>query len=803
MKNKKLLTLSLSLLLLASCGANEPSVIVKNEAEDTSSSEVTSSYAITVVQGDKVYLEGLPSEGVAGTTYTFSVSLKRGYHFNDKVTISTVDEATQVQVNEVEGKYSFTMPSAAIKVELDIGETDFTINYQDVPFVEAVYLEDNDSDGNLVSVHSAVAGTNLKFKAEESEDYSFSYIKLNGETITKGDDGFYHFTMPKKPVTLSSDVTKRAYNITLSSTLTLSTLTMYTDVENKTSITSATKDDVVYLKFNYNEGIKAVSYSITAKYGTSYYDKLDVTQDTSDTSLYYFTMVSKEITLTVTETDRTAYYDSPLLNNDYKTMSVSSSDSDSVESKSYSDLSYNTYSFTVDGNCKKNTSSYTWEVDKDNLFWINSYSTYYYKGYATKHLFMLSSSTNYKSSTSFTFNGCEIGLANDDYDLHYMGFGSKAYRLFWIQDSEGHIIESIFVLNKSSVYVNVSLKDEDGNEVLGDNVNLTSKFTIYSSSGAELTSVDNGTASDFYQFNEVKDDFVDITYTDENGNAIKSAKSGATVKFKPTLNESTPEGYEITSVKATYVIKSTSYYGSDTTKDLTLTTNDDGSYSFTMPSYNVTITVVAKNNSLYKDYAGLGDYYTFNMCSSGISTKNYSSSSGWTQRFSILPSGEIEKYSSSGSLSTTYTIKEFTNANEGSITYLDSSTECVGWFGDEMLVVPYSGSQTSYLKYGDVYIGMRASSTDELNDVKLTYHYIGSSSNYSSVTWTAIASKGSGDNMTTHAMFNYHTTIYTNVTVTYDEGTTEIGTTASYHIVKNGVTLFDINNGTVTPHVND
>ena len=107
------------------------------------------------------------------------------------------------------------------------------------------------------------------------------------------------------------------------------------------------------------------------------------------------------------------------------------------------------------------------------------------------------------------------------------------------------------------------------------------------------------------------------------------------------------------------------------------------------------------------------------------------------------------------------------------------------------MVTPYSVGNTSFM---DVYIGIRVPEGKDATKVKTQVHF-----NHDDSFW---AISFYLENELFGSMFYYDNTIYTGVEFTFDEGYTRVNLNSCYHVVKDGVTLFDVNKNKVTPHVN-
>ena len=161
-KNAKLLlTLSLLGTTLFACN----SIPLVNQRAEVKQ-EDAKTFAITNESSDVTTLVGLPTSGVAGEEYSFIVSLKPGYHFNDKLTIKSGEENVAFTIKD--GKYTFIMPEGAVSIKLDTAATEFTI-YSTSMFVDHVLLDSENEEDQLVgNVRSTLPGTKLKFELKNS-----------------------------------------------------------------------------------------------------------------------------------------------------------------------------------------------------------------------------------------------------------------------------------------------------------------------------------------------------------------------------------------------------------------------------------------------------------------------------------------------------------------------------------------------------------------------------------------------------------------------------------------------------------
>ena len=769
-KNTKLL-LALSLVgtTLFACNTQKTSEVLPNLdqtgnlAEQESTMETVTSYSIINASSEFAYLDGIGDKGVPETTYSFRVSLKPGYHFNDKLSITTSTAEVNYETNGV--YYTFVMPSSDITITLDVGETDYTITNKSM-FIDKVLLDNEDEEE--VNVRSAVPGTHLKFEALSNEDFYFTEISLNNEVIEEGDDGYYHFTMPYKPVVISSDKIARVYNINLENTLTLSTVQMYKDADTKEAITSAIKGERVYLHFDY-EVIK-VRYNIEVK---SIVDEGETPVnvevfESEEEDTFYFDMISANLRITIEEKDCSAFYNHPLANKEWKTWNLYGSSSKKGV-QTYESMNGKAFKFEESGDMTYATSTGTWTTISDNHVEY-SFSSYTKDVYFTNHL-LISKYNDYGSSS---WNDAYAGTYSSEYDVNFLVVSSN-YRLIWIEDAEGTILENIFVAGES-VYTNVTLVTSENVDAKGSDIALDAAFDI-KEGNKTLATFNSGSVVTYPELIAVSDEFSTIVLKNEAGEVITSSQSGATVYIYCSLVEGVEEGIVLNDPVVTY--------GNNSTVSVRAVAGQENVYSFTMPTSATTVKLTTKDMNRYLGYQGLGDYVCYDLYQGSSQDKNYGSTSSFTT-WSVLCDGSIKKGSS------TYTIDSFENTAEGVIQYTDNGNQANIYYSNGLMVTPYSASAN---KMSDVYIGIRYPEGVTKDNVYNNVHFnIGGNNTTYAVTYFV-------NDEVFGSFFCYNGTMYMGVTFTFDEGSTRINSTSSYHVTKDGVTLFDVSENTVTSHL--
>lgn len=777
MKKSSKLLLVLSLLglgsgVLASCGTGANNAIVAGKVNE--GAETNASYNIINASSEAAYLDGLPEKGVAHQSYSFRVSLKPGYHFNDKITITSGE--TTVSYTFKDSYYTFEMPEAEVAITADVGKTDFTIKSTSY-FVSNVYL-DQEGEENVIA-RSALPGTALKFEAHPDEDYEFTTITMNGKALEEGDDGFYHFSMPTRPAIISSDKIAVKYNVTMTSELALSTATIYTNTETKAAITQAVKDEKVYIAFTPKAEDASVKYEVSVKTLVDEGEtskELTITKEEGAENTFSFSMVSKNVEISVKETDLSLYKKSALINKAWKGVDLSREGE--FGSKSYSELNTPLVSFAEDGTgSMKNYSSeeaITWEPTTTHGARVTNKNVVS-EAIATEHILAMQYPLTYKAPS---WEDTNYYIADDTYDLHYYTFNSVNHdRLVWVEDANHNIVENIFI-HDNAYRTGVTIKKADGSLALGTDVTESSHFVIYDGE-TKLIDIAAGKIAVENTITVEPTQYVNCEVKNAAGEVITSSINGATVTIHVSLAEGAPENLGIRKP----VVKDSSDYNVQVVKV------DDETYTFVMPEKAVTITNSTVDFSAYKGYAALGSYVSYNFYNNKSSDQDFSTSKPSIVRWDFNAAGEATKDS------TKYTISSLENTPEGdmvlsNVTASGETQTTTIKYSNGLMVTPYSFGGTNW---NDVFIGIRLPAGKVEEDVKVQAHYIVSSGSSSIWAVSFLVS-----NEVFGSIFCYKGEIFMGVTYTYEEGSTRIGEGSSYHVVKNGVTLFDVVNGTTT-----
>lgn len=780
MKKSSKLLLVLSLLglgsgVLVSCSTSASNVIVPGKINE--GAETAASYNIVNASSEAAYLDGLPEKGIAHQSYSFRVSLKPGYHFNDKISITSGE--TNVSYTFKDSYYTFEMPEADVAITLDTGRTDFTIKSTSY-FVSNVYLDQEGEE--RVIARSALPGTVLKFEAHPDEDFEFTTITLNGKALEEGEDGFYHFTMPTRPAIISSDKIAVKYDVTMASELTLSTATIYTNAETKAPITQAVKGDKVYIAFAPNEEGANIKYEVSVKEIAEEGEEakaITVSKVDGVDSTFSFEMISKNVEITVKETDLALYAKSVLVNKEWKGVNLDSEDK--FGTASYEEMTNYNLSFNVEGTgSMKNYSSTTpttWEPDGTNGAFVKSTNynrTSITAVVATDHIMAMQYPSSYQDPT---WKDANYYIADSTYALHYYTFNStNKDRLVWIEDANHNILENIFI-HDATPRKNVTIKKADGGAALGSEITQSSHFVIYDGE-TKLVEISSGKIAVENAISTELAEYTTCEAKNANGDVITSSVNGATVTIHVSLTADAPENLGIKKP----LVKDSS------DSNVTVTQIDEETYTFVMPEKAVTITTRTMDVSLYRGFAALGSYVSYNFYNSRSDDYDFS------QRKPSLSTWEFNAAGEAARDSQSYTITSLENTLEGDMILSDSSStpkQTTIKYSNGLMVTPFSFGGTDW---NDVYIGIRLPVGKVQEDIKVQAHYVKNSGAKGSI-W-AVSFLLSDELF--GSIFEYKDEVFMGVTFTFDEGSTRIGQDSSYHVVKNGTTLFDVVNGTVT-----
>lgn len=195
----------------------------------------------------------------------------------------------------------------------------------------------------------------------------------------------------------------------------------------------------------------------------------------------------------------------------------------------------------------------------------------------------------------------------------------------------------------------------------GDDVTIT----VIESAKQSIT-LNNSEHVTLSLFNKVDEQYVETTggfYGDE-------------LYLKATISD---PSYSIQTISATY-----NRVGSDSTSNISLTLEDDGYYSFTIPSdsENIQITVNELDATKYQDYSFVGDYTGANIYTS--SSSKISSTTSTTYNISLSADGSF----GFGSQSTRYIQSIEGNEETGVIT--DTTGRKVGAYSSNVFISHYS-----------------------------------------------------------------------------------------------------------------
>lgn len=749
-------------------------------SEATASFKLTAvkHYSITNGSADKVVLTSLPEKALAGEIINFGVTLLPGFYLESGVKVLN-DAGEEVETHDNgDFTYSFTMPAGNVTITINTGITDFTIS-KDQELIGDVIVEGSEDASDTFS---AVPGTKLKFQATETVDTSFSAIYVDGVVVEKGEDDFYHFTMPHHPVVISAERTPKEYAIvTNAASLTMSTLKMYTNPETKEAVTTAHKGQTVYLEFASDNA--HMKYDVKVSNGS---ESIEVKQiEGSDT--FTFTMVSHEISIEIGEEDYSKYYGYYLTEKNWKFTSFGSYYKAAQDELSFSRLT-KFLSFESNGTGKWDLNSFTWEQESDATSgsvvgtFKNSYSTYEKPFYYTEHLIVMNPSTY--SSTSWTQVG--VGTWDDSISIHTLSLQDGETRLAYVLNTEGAVTESI-AINGSDVYVNPTIYTSDNKATLakGTDISLTSSFYIDGTEkGFEIS---EGTVRKAYNLGitEGSSDQITITYKNANGEAITKAKNGETVTVSLTLSEeATAAGLSID----TPTISTDDRYAQAT---LTAVEGQENTYTFEMPAANVSIKALTFNPNVYAGYAVLGKYAGFELYGTTTSdVADYSKLSS-SNKFAkeITKSGKFLDTA----IGKAGNVNELSNTTKGTFTVSDDTDNSrfnKQWFYNNGTIATFWSDNPSGQKLTDTYVAVRVPNDFDPSALSTKIHWINDGESWALEFYLSNSLIGS--------IFATNKTFYCGATFEMTGTSTRIEKNATYTVKLDGQAIFNVANETVT-----
>lgn len=799
MKKSSKLLLVLSLLglgsgVLASCGTGANNAVPAGKVNE--GAETNASYNIINASSEAAYLDGLPEKGVAHQSYSFRVSLKPGYHFNDKITITSGE--TNVSYTFKDSYYTFEMPEAEVAITADVGKTDFTIKSTSY-FVSNVYL-DQEGEENVIA-RSALPGTALKFEAHADEDFEFTTITMNGKALEEGTDGFYHFSMPTRPAIISSDKVAVKYNVTMTSELALSTATIYTNTETKAAITQAVKDEKVYIAFTPKAEDASVKYEVSVKTVVEEDESattLSVTEAEDNPNLFSFDMVSKNVEITVKEKDVSLYAKSELVGKAWKGVEVYGS-TEKLSGATYDELD-TSFTFDLDESCKQeggySSYDYTWTPDgtkKATLTYETPRVSNTGEAVLSEQILSIQYISTYSTGASL-WTDTYFCLSDSAYELHYYCFNKKN-RIVWAENPTTHeIVDAVLVDEQGVLTTGVTIKKEDGSQAVGTDITKISTFLIYKGE-TELMGVSSGSVIVTKNITKELGQYTTCSVKDEAGNEIASCASGKTVTLTVGLTADAPSNLAVKDPD----VRLANGTPVKVTKDET----NNGTYTFVMPTNDVTVKLETKDLTRFQGYPALGSYSAYEIYSYGEHSQDYDFSSNTmdTYTWDLDASGEVKlstKNHSTDAVSEDvekYEITSMENTTSGVISIVDNSEAAQKTseiqYDNGLMVAPFSFG-SAYRS--DIYLGVKLPEGKSESDIKTNVHY---KSNGILSCWAV--SLFVGDELF-GSVFCYQGTVYMGVTFTFDEGSTRIGTGSSYHVVKDGQTIYDVANNEFTAH---
>ena len=714
---------------------------------------------------------------------TFGVTLLPGYYLENGVKV--LNDAGEEIENHDNGDYTytFTMPAGNVTITINTGITDFTIS-KDQELIGDILVEDSE---DTTDTFSAVPGTKLKFQAQETVDTSFSAIYVDGVVVTKGEDGYYHFVMPHHPVVISAERVAREYSISANtSSLTLSTLKMYTNAETKAEVTNAHKGQTVYLEFASDKA--CVKYYITVK--TSDDDSLEVTPSTSG-NVFTFAMVSSNITIEIQEEDYSKYYGYYVTDKAWKFTQFGSYGIASTDTLNYASFK-KSLAFESNGSGTWDESSFTWTQEENSTSgavvasvessWGDSYKkTFYY----TENLVVMNPSTYISNSWSQV----GVGTWNADTTIHALALDDAKTRLFYTVDENDAIKESI-VISNSTVTVNPTIYKDDSKTTLakGSELSLTSNFYVSLSADSGF-GISNGQVIKAYSLGvgESSSEQITVVYKNASGQTITEAKNGETVTVCFTLNEEAiAAGLSIDTPTITAITDD----GHSVKATLTPVEGEESTYTFVMPAAKVTIKALTFNPNVYQGYAALGKYVGFEVF--GPTTEDVTNYPGISTKFTreITRAG---KFVDPTSKTNPGNVKELTNSTKGTFVVsddLDTNRFNKKWsFGNGTIATFWSDSATTQ-NLRDTYVAVRVPDDFDPSTLTTKIHWMNDGNSWALEFYVS--------NVLAGGIFATNKTFYCGVTFEMTGESTRIGKNATYTVKLDGQAIFTVANETVT-----
>ena len=751
-------------------------------------SEATATFKLTAVQhytltngsADKVVLTNLPEKALSGESITFGVTLLPGYYLENGVKVLN-DAGEEIESHDNgDYTYTFTMPAGNVTITINTGITDFTIS-KDQELIGDILMEDSE---DTTDTFSAVPGTKLKFQAQETVDTSFSAIYVDGVVVTKGEDDYYHFVMPHHPVVISAERVAREYSISANtSSLTLSTLKMYTNAETKVEVTNAHKGQTVYLEFATDKA--HVKYFITVK--TSDDDSLEVTPSTSG-NVFTFVMVSSNITIEIQEEDYSKYYGYYVTDKAWKFTEFGSYSNASIDVLNYASFKKSLV-FESNGSGDWNGASFTWTQEANatsgavaaslKASWGDSYEkTFYY----TENLVVMNPST-YSSSSWYQVG---VGTWNANTTIHALALDDAGTRLFYTVDENDTIKESI-VINNSTVTVNPTIYKDDSKATLakGSELSLTSTFYVSLSADSGF-GISNGKVIKAYSLGvgEGSSEQITVVYKNASGQAITEAKNGDTVTVCFVLSE------EAAAAGLSIDIPTITVDDRWAKATLTPVEGEENTYTFVMPAAKVTVKVLTFNSNVYQGYAALGKYAGFELY--GTTTKdvtNYSSAYGKFTR-EITKAG---KFADPTSKTSPGNVKELTNSTKGTFVVsddLDISRFNKKWFFGNGTIATFWSDSAATQNLKDTYVAVRVPDDFDPSTLTTKIHWMNNGNSWALEFYVS--------NVLAGGIFATNNTFYCGATFEMTGESTRIGQGATYTVKLDGQAIFTVANETVT-----
>ena len=509
---------------------------------------VKDTYEISIGETDNGSVTSDPSgEAEWDATVTLTPEAEEGYHLDSISAVNADEEEIELAENTEDGSWSFTMPKSTATVTAVFAKDTYDVIVEDVV-------------GGSVSADLAADvewGTTVTLTPAADEGYSFDTLTASYEDGTavelteNTEDGSWSFTMPQNDVTVTAAFSKISYSVIVS------------EIENGTvtlSADTAVVDDVITLTAEAGDGYHLEEISVAESDGTA----VEVTEPETETDdgseTCTFTMPASDVTVTAVFAKDT--YD----------VTVEEAEGGSVVADPSTDVEWGT------------TVTLTPEADDG----------YYLASITITGVDDVDLNKYEDGSVSFMMPQNDVTVTavfvKDTYEISIREFDGGSVTSDPSVESEwGETVTVAAEAADGYSFVSLTVLDEDGNEVetTEEDYGIYS-FTMPKSNVTVTAEFAEDEEEDSEPENETEEETEEATYAliigEFDGGSVESdpdekAEAGTAV----TLTPETEEGYHLDSISAADADGESVELSADSEK---------GTYSFTMPASDVTVTAV-------------------------------------------------------------------------------------------------------------------------------------------------------------------------------------------------------------------